>query len=105
MELGGYMDLLFGTTKATQVIDNEGSTETVIENIHNGDIVKPIRKTFEIKIRVHNQSEEHKAYLEFSDDINRDRTMLDPYFKIEHTKLGNESGFYYCIRCYTTLSY
>lgn len=95
----------YGATKTTQVLDDQGSTETIVENFHGGDVVKPVRKMYEVKTRVRSQKEEHAVYLDFSDEILRNKTMLDPSFRIEHTKVGNENGFYYTVKCYTVLVY
>lgn len=95
----------FGTTKTTIILDDNGSTETIIENYHSSEIIKPVRKSYEIKLRVRNQEEEHRAYIDFSDELQRDKTMLDPCFKLEFTKLGRENGFYYVVKCFTQLQY
>lgn len=98
-------DIDFGTTKETNVLDNEGSTVTDIINIRAGEVTLPVRKSYEIKIRVHTQKQEHTEYLKFSDDLNKDVTMLEPSFKIEHPKLGRDNGYYLVVKCFTRLEY
>lgn len=95
----------YGTIKTIVILDDNGSTETETINIHKAETIRPVRKSYEIKHRVHNQQEEHQAYLEFSDELQRDKTMLDPCFKLEFTKIGRDNGFYYVVKCYTQLSY
>ena len=95
----------FGTTKTTMVLNDNGSTATEIENVFNGNVVRPVRKMYEIKTRVTCQQQELEAYLAFSDENMRDRTRLDPYFRIDRTKAGNDNGYYYVTSCYTTLVY
>jgi hypothetical protein len=96
---------MFGNTKTTNILDDKGSTVTLEKNIVNNEVKKPIRQHYEWKTRVHNQIEEHQAYLSFSDELAHDKTMLDPSFRIEKTKIGNDNGYYYVIRAYTQLEY
>lgn len=96
---------MYGAKDTTHVIDDEGSTRTTARNIVNDEIVRPVRQRYEIKTRVHNQREEHEAYLKFSDEFARDRSMLDTYVKIEHSKVGDQNGYYYVVKCYTQLEY
>lgn len=96
---------MYGNTQTTVILDNNGSTITSEENIVAGKINRPIRKRYELKVRVHSQQEEHEAYLKFSDDLANDKTKLDPAFRIDKTKLGNENGYYYVVNCYTQLEY
>ncbi len=95
----------FGNTKTTTIIDKEGSTKTQEKNIVAGEVKLPIRQRYEWKTRVHSQKEEHQAYISFSDELAKDKTMLDPSFRIEHTKLGDANGYYYTVRTYTQLEY
>lgn len=89
----------YGTIKTTIILDDTGSTETIIENYHKTEVIKPVRKSYEVKQRVHNQQEEHRAYLDFSDMLQQDKSMLDPMFKLEFNKLGRDNGFYYVVKC------
>lgn len=95
----------FGTTKTTNVIDSEGSTVTTEQKYVKGKVNDIVRKYYEVKVRVHNQKEEHEAYVAFSEAVSNDKSMLDPAFRIEHTKLGNDNGYYYVVECYTKLEY
>lgn len=95
----------FGTTEATKLLDDDGSKETTTENYRAGQVVRPIRKRYEIKTRVHNQKDEQQAYLEFSDELARDKSKLDPVFKIERSNIGDKNGYYYVVSCYSMLEY
>ena len=99
------MKLEFGNINTTMVIDDHGSTietdETLANNLQKG----PIKKTYNIRTRVHSQTEEHAEYVRFSDDIKRDRTMLLPSFALEHNKIGDDNGYYYVVKTYTILEY
>lgn len=96
---------MFGTQKTTNLLDDDGSRVTVEENIVAGKVNRPVRKYYEIKTRVHSQKDEHAAYLSFSDEIQHDKSLLDPSWRIENSSLGKEKGFYYVIKCYTQLEY
>lgn len=95
----------YGTLETTHILDNNGSTVTKEVNYVKSETNKPVRNKYRIKKRVHNQREEHEAYIEFSNDISRDKSKLDPAFQIERTKLGNDNGYYYVVLCYTQLEY
>lgn len=96
---------MYGAQKTTQVIDDNGSTITTAKNIVNDEVVRPVRQYYEVKTRVHNEREEHEAYIEFSDDLRKDKSMLDPNWRIERSKIGNDNGYYYVVRCWTCLEY
>jgi len=93
----------FGKEQEKRIIDENGSTSTTTTNYVAGLEKFPIRRSYEIRTRVLNQNEEHKAYMSFSDEINRDKSMLDPYFKIEHSLEGDKVGYYYATKCFTRL--
>lgn len=93
----------FGTEEITTTIDDNGSSVTVRKNYVRGDIVRPVKHYYAMKKRVHTQAEEHQAFLEFSDQVSKDPTMLDPAFKYEKSKLGDTNGYYNVVLCYTKL--
>jgi hypothetical protein len=95
----------FGKEKTTELLDENGSTVATESNFVSGSLTKPLRHYYEIKERVISEKEEHEAYLKFSRDIQTDKTKLDPAFKIEHTKRGDEQGYYLIAKCYTVLEY
>jgi hypothetical protein len=99
--------IIFGTIKDTTITDALGSIQTDTIQISMGKPNEniPVRRYVEEKIRVKNQQEEHQAYLDFSDCNLRDKTRLQPEFKVEHTKAGNENGYYLVSCCYTRLIY
>lgn len=96
---------MYGAEHTTKVIDDDGSTVTTKENKVAGEVVRPVRKYYEIKTRVHNQKEEHEAYIKFSDEFAHDKSMLDTTVKIERSKVGDTNGYYYVVKCYTQLEY
>lgn len=99
------MNIKYGKVETKRVIDDEGSTETVKEHINNSASTKPVRRAYEIKHRVTNEAEEFKEYADFSRKLREDKGMLDPAFRIEFSKLGDEKGYYYVVLCYTRLEY
>ena len=99
------MNVSFGKTKTTQVIDDNGSTKTTERNYMAGEVTKPSREYFEYRHKVQNEKEEHEAYLDFSLSLHNDKTMLDPAFRIERSKIGDKDGYYFVVKCYTRLVY
>lgn len=97
--------MFYGKQTTTKVLDENGSIQVSIKNYRKGEVVKPVKQTFEIKNRVHNQKEEQEVYLQFSDEVARDRTKLDPHFKLERSKVGDKEGYYYAVACYSKLEY
>lgn len=95
-----------GMHKATEFIDDKGSTRTTEHKYHtDGILSKPTRHYFEFNYKVRNIKEEHEAYLKFSEDIKSDKSKLDPAWRVEHSKRGDEGGYYICVACYTILEY
>lgn len=99
------MNIQFGMVSKVKSLDKEGSTKQVDDTILNGESKSPLRVSYKMRVRVHNQTEEHQEYVKFSDEVNDNRSMLDPCFMIEHNRLGDQSGYYYVVRCYTILEY
>lgn len=98
-------EILFGKTEETRVLDDNGSTVREEINIRASVPTMPIRKHYEIKKKVYNQGQEHAEYIQFSDDLVKDKSMLDPSFRIEHSTIGDETGYYFVVWCYTRLEY
>jgi len=95
-----------GVHKTTQLLDDLGSTVAVERTYHtDGILSRPIRHYYEINYKVSSPTEEHAAYLRFSDDIHADKSKLDPAWRIEHSKKGDERGYYICVASYTVLEY
>lgn len=95
----------FGKTKETRVLDDNGSVITEEMNIRDSQVILPVRKYYEIRVRVNNREEEYLEYAKFSAEISKDNTMLDVAFRIEHSKIGDANGYYNIVRCYTQLEY
>jgi hypothetical protein len=93
----------FGVEKETTTLDDSGSTVTVERKWMNSTIVKPVRRYYEHRVKVKDKKEEFAEYIKFSDGLTKDK--LDPAFRVEHTKHGDETGYYFVVKCYTTLDY
>lgn len=102
---GKDIKIPFGSTEKTKILDEHGSTATTTTKFRSSVVNPPIRTRYTINVRVSNQQEEHEAYLAFSDELARNKSMLDPEWKIEHTKFGDQNGCYYVVKSYTVLSY
>lgn len=69
----------------------------------NGKSIKPVRRHYEYRVKVKDKKEEMTEYLKFSDNLTPEK--LDPGFRIETTAHGNDNGYYFVIKAYTTLDY
>lgn len=98
-------DIKFGEVNKTRVIDQEGSTATTQVIYTDGEPKMPQRVRYEFRSRVKNERQEQQEYLDFSNEVSSNLMMLDPIFKLERTKRTLENGYYYIVRCYTTLEY
>lgn len=98
------MKIKFGSTELTKIIDDEGSTQASQTNYHAGIISLPVYVRYKIKVRVSNQDQENAEYKLFSDELREDRSMLEPNWSIEHTKAGDDLGYYHVIKSYTRLT-
>lgn len=102
---GKDIKIPFGSTEKTKILDDEGSTSTTSTTYRGGQVNPPVRTRYTIKVKVKTQQDEHEAYLLFSDELSQNKSMLDPEWKIEHTKFGDDNGCYYVVKSYTVLSY
>lgn len=94
---------VFGKVKETIPLDDSGSTVTVERNMVKSEVVKPVRRYYEYRVRVTDRKEEMVEYLKFSDSLSEEK--LDPGFRIERTKQGNLEGYYFVVKTYTVLDY
>lgn len=90
----------FGKITETKIDGNK--TEIVQKNVIRGEVKLPVRRRYEERFRVQSQKEELELYLKFSDELDKDRTMLDPDWRIERIPKHDD---YYVIKCYTRLEY
>lgn len=88
----------FGKITETRIDGNK--TEIIQKNVIKGEIKLPVRKRYEERFRVSGQKEELELYLKFSDELNKDHSMLDPEWRIERIPKSNS---YYVVQCYTRL--
>lgn len=90
----------FGKITETKIDGNK--TEITQKNVIKGEVKLPVRRRYEERFRVQNQKEELELYLKFSDELDKDRSMLDPEWRIERKSKSND---YYVVKCYTKLEY
>ena len=91
----------FGRIMESRMEDLKGDNiRTTEKNYRDGKVVFPVRERIEERIFVKNQTEEHEEYLKFSDELKRDKTMLDPAWRIE---IRNRDDGYYVIKSYSRL--
>lgn len=96
--------LKYGKVKQTTHLDDNGSTITTEKNVRGGQYVKPIRKRYEIRERVTSDREEMAQMLKFYKELTDDK--LDPEIKPkQHTKKGDENGYWDVLLCYTVVEY
>lgn len=88
----------YGKIFETRVKGNKSCTTE--SKFCEGEEIFPRRERVEERIFVKNQKEEHEEYLKFSDELARDKGMLDPVWRIEHR---NRKDGYYVIKCYSRL--
>ncbi len=93
----------YGTEEQTSILDSNGSTVDTIRNYKRGEVVKPIRRRFNIRQKVVTREDELKAYEEFSATL--DAFKKDPEFKVDKGPLNKGEAFYYVIKCWTTVEY
>lgn len=98
-------DMKFGEVNKTRVLDQDGSTATTQVVYADGEPKMPQRVRYEFRSRVKNEKEEHQEYLDFSNEVAFNLNMLDPVFKLERTKRTMQNGYYYIVKCHTTLEY
>ncbi len=98
------MKIRFGATEQTEIIDEEGSTIQKTAHYHAAIIKPPIYIRYKLKHRIRNQEEELKLLNEFSEELHKDRSMLEPSCSWEFTKAGDEAGYYHIVKSYTRLS-
>ena len=77
--------------------DTDGNKVTMAYPIVNGQAIE-VRKRYEIRVRVNSDKEELEEYIKFRTQT---KDKLKAEFRIEHTAIGNEQGFYYIVKCWT----
>lgn len=90
----------FGKITETKIEGDK--TEIVQKNVIRGEVKLPVRKRYEERFRVESQKEELELYLQFSNELNKDKAMLDPAWRIERIPKSND---YYVVKCFTKLEY
>lgn len=87
----------------TRGLDADGNYIEIEENIVDGTINTPLSRTVEIRIKVHNESEEIEEYRKFSNEVRNNPDIVRPAFKIETSRTGKREGYYFVIKSYTKL--
>jgi hypothetical protein len=104
-EIAVKLKIAYGSTERTQILDEQGSTVTTETKFRAGVPNWPVRMRYHILHKCSSQRQEHEAYMLFSNQLVSDKTMLDPAVSIEHTKHGDEAGYYFLKTSYTKLEY
>lgn len=89
----------FGKISESKVRGNTVETKEI--NMLHGRVKMPVRRRYEERVYVNNQQEEIDQYLAFSNELQKDKSMLDAAWRIEPRKAGG----YYVVKCYTRLEY
>lgn len=98
--------IAFGSEEVTSILDENGSTATASIDYKGGKPKLPVRRHYKIRERVYSQKEEHAKYLEFSQELAANQSMLDPvWHPRERSKDGDVNGYYYVVKGYTLLEY
>lgn len=87
----------YGKRREKVYLDEEGSfmiDHTVVFDYKD----QTNYQQFEIRTRVNNSQQELAEYLRFRDET---KDLAQAEFGIDHTKDGNEKGYYYVIKRYT----
>lgn len=89
----------YGKYFEESTLDEEGSIvtrETTMVNSEPTDV----KKRYEMRVRVHDEKEELTEFLKFRAET-KDKPKCE--FRIEHTAIGNQQGFYYVIKCWNEI--
>lgn len=95
------MNPKYGQVGEKQLIDDSGSTMEVERSYHQGDVMYPVRRKYEVRHRLDNTDLQTMAKI--VEDLLNDPKKLDKSFKIEPGK--KDSGKYHLVECYTILVY
>jgi len=90
-------DIKYGRVERTSKIDGVGSKMIQSATMHNGNETD-VKTRFEMRVRVTNEKEVLEEFLRFRAET---RDMTKAEFRIEHTAIGNEQGFFYVVKCWT----
>ncbi len=91
------MKYQFYTETDKRVLDEQGSSITVIRKVHAG-MDKSIKRRYEVRVRVSDSKQELEEFLRFRAET---EDKLDQSFNIEDYGLRKEKGHYYIIKCWT----
>lgn len=90
------MKIRYGKEIMTKTLDPNGSslvTTTVFK-----DFKEFITNRYEIRIPVKDEKEELQQYLLFQKEK---QGKIKPEFRVEHSKTGDEQGYYYIVKAWT----
>lgn len=94
-------DIKYGRVERTSKIDGVGSKMIQSATMHNGNETD-VKTRFEMRVRVTNEKEVLEEFLRFRAET---RDMTKAEFRIEHTAIGNEQGFFYVVKCWTEVGH
>lgn len=97
------MNIKFGSSDKTEIIDAEGSTKTTTTNFRAKTVLKPIRYRYEIRHRT--DKTDIESISRIAKALVDDFSKLDAEIRVERTKQGELEGTFNLIECYTVLSY
>lgn len=87
----------YGKVERTSTIDGVGSKMIQSATMHNGNETD-VKTRFEMRVRVTSEKDVLEEFLRFRIET---RDMTKAEFRVEHTAIGNEQGFFYVIKCWT----
>lgn len=93
----------YGATERTEIIDENGSTRTVEQKIHDKAPKLPVRVRYIYRHRTDNTDIATIAQLLKTNLENPHR--LDVEFSIERSRNGTANGYYHLVEKYTMLEY
>lgn len=96
-------NIQYGSDESTKIIDDNGSTETIMYNYAGGERVSPTSRKYRI---YHRTDKTDIATLErIAKNLINDPLKLDASLGLDKTKHGERDGYYNIVECYTVLEY
>lgn len=92
----------YGTVVDTTQIDDNGSEMELERTFKDGVVVPPTRRRYAIRVKVHNDQEELTEHLKFKDEAKQGQ-KYDIATRLERSRVGDQQGFYYFVKCWTEL--
>jgi hypothetical protein len=90
-------EIKYGRVERESKIDGVGSKMIQSATLHNGNETD-VKTRFEIRVRVTSEKDVLTEFLRFRVET---KDMAKAEFRIEHTAIGNQQGFFYVVKCWT----